>query len=181
MRDRRLRRAVDRCLRHRLLGREGRDRHEIGHAPGRGCVDELAHERMHGRQHAAEIDRDHPVPVVGAAVEDRRQWHQAGVGDHEIDGPELFGDARGGGIERRAIAHVGRNRQHRRARLAQFIREGVEAVGAAGQERDARATGGEPAGGCRAHAAGGSGHDRDAAGQTDVWRPLLPSVLVGLV
>ena len=48
--------------------------------------------------------------------------------------------------------------------VTELVGQGLDAVGAASQQRDPMAVGGQGSGGCLADARGGAGDDRDAGG-----------------
>ena len=89
------------------------------------------------------------------------EQHHAGVVDQDVGAAELVLDALGGGDERVAVGDVGLDGDRA---VAELVGERLDAVGAAGQQRDAVAVGGQRAGGGLADARRGAGDDRDAAG-----------------
>jgi hypothetical protein len=78
----------------------------------------------------------------------------------DVGAAELLLDAVGRGGERCAVGDVGRDRDRAGAEL---VGQGLDAVGAAREQRDAVAVGGQGAGGRLADARRGAGDDGDAA------------------
>src|SRR4051794_5130740 len=141
---------------------------EVVHALGRRgesdlglqAVAELVEEHL-GRGHRAEqVDLDHAPLFLALLGGKRRQQHHAGVVDQDVGSAELVLDALGGGYERVAVGDVSLDGDRT---VAELVGERMDAVGAAGQQRDAVAVGGERAGGGCADARRGAGDDRDAA------------------
>ena len=95
--------------------------------------------------------------LIGA---EGRGQHDAGVVDEDVGAAELVLDAVGRRDDRFAVGDVGLDGDRA---VAELVGQGLDAVGAASQQRDAVAVGGEGAGGCLADARGGAGDDRDAA------------------
>ena len=87
--------------------------------------------------------------------------HDAGVVDEDVRAAELLLDAVGRGDDRVAVGDVGLDRDRA---VAELVGQGVDAVGAAREQRDAVAVGGQRAGGRLADARRGAGDDGDAAG-----------------
>ncbi len=128
-----------------------------------------------GGQHAArallrpveqsvEIDREHAAPFLRRHLDGAAGRHgDAGVVDQDGDGAEgLFGlveGARHGG----AVGDVGLDGQSFAALGFDVFFERGKALGAAGDQRDGGAVVGERKRELHAQAAGGAGHQRDAA------------------
>jgi hypothetical protein len=74
-----------------------------------------------------------------------RGQHDAGVVDEDVGPAEFLLHALGGGDERVAVRDVGLDGDRA---VAELVGEGVDAVGAAGEQRDSVAVGGHRAG-CR--------------------------------
>ena len=141
------------------------------------AVAELVEEDL-GRGHRAEqVDLDH-LALLGALVGgERREQHHAGVVDQDVGAAELVLDALGGGDDRVAVGDVGRDGDRA---VAELVGQRLDAVGAAGEQRDAVAVGGQRAGGGFADARRGAGDDRDAAGvglsvlmDPELWPPSM--------
>jgi hypothetical protein len=64
----------------------------------------------------------------------RREQHDAGVVDQDVGAAELVFDALGGGDHRDAVGDVGRDGDRA---VAEVMGQRLDAVGAAGQQRDA--------------------------------------------
>ena len=95
--------------------------------------------------------------LIGA---EGRGQHDAGVVDEDVGAAELLLDAVGRRDERVAVGDVGLDGDRA---VAELVGQRLDAVGAAGQQRDPVAVGGQRAGGRLADARGGAGDDRDAA------------------
>ena len=115
-----------------------------------------------GRGHRAEqVDLDH-LALLGALIGgERRQQHHAGVVDQDLGATEVVLDALRSGDERVAVGDVGLNRDRA---LAELAGERLDAIRAAGQQRDAMAVGRQHAGRRLSDARRGAGDDRGAAG-----------------
>jgi hypothetical protein len=85
----------------------------------------------------------------------------AGVVDEDVRVAELVLDAAGGGEDRCAVGDVGLDGDRA---VAELVDQGLDAVGAAREQRDAVAVGGQCAGGRLADARRGARDDGDAAG-----------------
>ena len=125
------------------------------------AVAELVEEHLGGGHRAEQVDLDH-LALLGALVGgERREQHHAGVVDQDVGAAELVLDALRGGDERVAVGDVGLDGDRA---VAELVGQRLDAVGAAGEQRDAVAVGGQRAGGGLADAGRGAGDDRDAAG-----------------
>ena len=125
------------------------------------AVAELVEEDLGGGHRAEQVDLDHLV-LLGALVGgERREQHDAGVVDQDVCAAELVLDALGGGDDRVAVGDVGLDGDRA---VAELVGQRLDALGAARQQRDAVAVGGQRAGGGLADARRGAGDDRDAAG-----------------
>ena len=125
------------------------------------AVAELVEEDL-GRGHRAEqVDLDHLALLGTLLGGERGEQHHAGVVDQDVGAAELVLDALGGGDERVAVGDVGLDGDRA---VAELVGQRLDAVGAARQQRDAVAVGGQRTGGGLADARRGAGDDRDAAG-----------------
>jgi hypothetical protein len=144
------RRASDQPLRPPL-------RRGVGGVAGTGCppgnrgdvhevaaaAAELIEEDLGGGHRAEEVDLDH-LALLGALVgRERGEQHHAGVVHQDVGAAELIVDALGRGDERVAVGDVGRDGDRA---IAESVGQSLDAVGAAGQQRDAVVVGGERAG-----------------------------------
>ena len=118
-----------------------------------------------GVEQALHVDGDHAVPLPGVCSEDGAQEHQAGIVDHDVESPELPGSLLDGRLGLGAVGDVRFDGQRGAACVLDVGGEGLQAVAAAGHERDAGAALGEPAGGGGADTAARAGDERGGAGQ----------------
>jgi hypothetical protein len=152
--------AVDRTGRHDRVAADG------------GNVDDLAvallfHQRQHGGdavEDAADVDVDHLVPFVDFQRFERRERHQAGVVDDDIDMAVLFDGDGDEGLHVFEAGDIERGELDGAAFAAQLGGDVFEAVGAACADDDVVAAAGEQAGGGFADAAAGTGDEDDFRG-----------------
>jgi len=143
-----------------------------------GGVQQMRKGCPRGVEQALQVDRDHPVPVVGGRVEDRPEQHHAGVVDQDVQSPELGHGSLDGGLGLPWVGDVGRDGQRGAAGPLDVVDDGRETVLAARYERDRCALGGELSGGGLADAAAGAGDEDDFVG--DVVHGLgSPLLMVG--
>ena len=99
----------------------------------------------------------------GVRAEDGAQEHQAGIVDQDVESPELPGSLLDGRLGLGAVGDVRLDGQRGAACVLDVGGEGLQAVAAAGHERDAGAVLGESAGGGGADTAAGAGDERGGA------------------
>ena len=163
-------RGVARVARASFASGDRRDVHEIA-----ATVAELVEEHLGGGHRAEQVGLDH-LPVLGAlAGRERPEQHHAGVVDEDVRAAQLLLDALGGRDDGVAVGDVGLDGQRTVAELAG---ERPDAVGAAREERETVAVGGEGARGGLADPGGGAGDDRDAAGVLIGAQEVSPVVFV---
>ena len=105
---------------------------------------ELVEEDFGGGHRAEEVGLDH-APVFFALIgAEGRGQHDAGVVDEDVRAAELVLDAVGGGEDRCAVGDVGLDGDRA---VAELVRQGLDAVGAAREQRDAVAVSDQRAGG----------------------------------
>ena len=108
------------------------------------AVAELVEEDLGGGHRAQQVGLDHPAAVVALLGDERAEQHDAGVVHEDVGASEPVLDALAGGDEGVAVGDVGLDRD---GRFTEFLGQRADAIGAAGQQRDAVASGGQCAGG----------------------------------
>ena len=125
------------------------------------AVAELVEEDLGGGHRAEQVRVDHP-PVLGALVggEGREQNHP-GVVDQDVGAAQVLLHALGRGDHRVAVGNVGLDGDRA---VAELVGERLDAIGAAREQSDPVAVGGQRASGGLPDPGGSAGDDRDAAG-----------------
>jgi hypothetical protein len=105
---------------------------------------ELVEEDLGGRHRPEQVGLDH-APVLFALVRgERRRQHDAGVVDEDVRAAELLQYPLGGAGDRCAVRDVGLDGDRA---VAELVGKGLDAVRAAGEQRDPVAVCGQRAGG----------------------------------
>jgi hypothetical protein len=132
-------RGVDRVSWARRAPRHRGEVHEVAAA-----VAELVEEHL-GRGHGAQQVDLHHLAVLGLPVGGERcEQHDAGVVDEDVCAAQLVLHALGRGDDGVAVGDVGRDGDRA---VAELVGERLDAVAAAGQQRERMAVGSQRAGG----------------------------------
>jgi hypothetical protein len=118
-----------------------------------------------GVEQALDVEGDHAVPLLGVRVGDGAQQHQAGIVDQGVQPSESLDGLLYGRLGLGAVGDVRFHGQRGASRLVDLGGEGLQAVPAAGHERDAGTVPGEPAGGGGTDTAARAGDEGGCAGQ----------------
>ena len=161
----RVRQPVHRELRRRVdarsrAGDEGGHRRRVDDVPALPVRLDPGHERDDAVDDTAEVDAEHPVPVLVRGVGDVVEEVDAGVVAEDVDVPEDALGLVGGACERLAIGHVELDRVHVTVELR---RRGLEVVGPYVGDRHAHARRDEGLGHPEADSAPASGDEGDLA------------------
>ena len=90
-----------------------------------------------GVEQTLHVDGDHLVPLLRVRVGDGAQEHQASIVDQDVQPPESPGGLLNGRVCLDAVGDVRLHDQRGATRLVDLGGEGLQAVPAAGNERDA--------------------------------------------
>jgi hypothetical protein len=142
----------------RVVAEAARDVHDLSAL----LRDHLRREEVAAVHDAAQVDAEHPVPIVERRVEDAARQPDARVVDDDVGGRRERVHVVGERLHLRAIGHV--DATHERGARAELARERVEAGLIDVADRDASAVGGEAQRGHAPDAAGGAGDDDERIG-----------------
>jgi hypothetical protein len=88
-----------------------------------------------GVEQALVVDGNHPVPLIGVAVDDRTQQHESGVVDQGVQAAEPVDGLGDGGLCLGAVGDVGLDRERRATGLLDLRSQVLQSVLAPGDER----------------------------------------------
>ena len=114
-------------------------------------------------EHPADVDLDHPPPLLQRCADGGAEQHYACVVDQHVEPAELPDRALDRRLRLLRLAHVRLDRHGRAADVADALREVLQAIRSARCDRHGGSSLGEGEGRGLADAAGGSGDERDCA------------------